>query len=687
MNKYLKFIGGFIAGAAFVITLLGWIATAHANPFIPFQGGTGTSIVPTLGQIPVGTSGGVYGPTTTLAGGITNASGTHIGADYSYLVSKVSNEGDFTDIQSAINADCALASPGLIFIKNGVYALGSTGLTVSSTCSGIGLVGESESSTVITYTGSGDALRLGDASGSLQYAQLNNLKISGSSSGLNAIHAERLQTSYITNIYLTGFTKTNTSSVDLQGKGIDLDGLGVLSADNYFCNIHADHNDIALLIASTSNANYFCGLDFYGQNNASSALAVIQSGVGNTLNLTNISAASSTGGIGVLVNTQRNLINVAYSELLGTGVQFGANGTNNVLVYNKMSNVTTPVADNSSPIGTNIIWNTQGANSFSTSTEYGDFNVLGQVISNSKVVASSSGNATVGAYSGGTGQFSTIVVGRGNTDEWVIQLKNDGTNTLHIVDAQNGGDVLTAVPNGSTTIDAPNGGSIIFPHAVVASTTLTVNQSTTFKGSISSTIASALLFGGANGVVVGYGGTSCSANQALVGLNALGVSLCGSIVSSLNGQAGIVTAVGSLGGATGTIAVGSYLGMSGGTLSASSTLASSSATFIFQNPTTTPPNNFYSVQTSNAKTITSVNCYEYAAATTTVTLYYETSTATSSILSGNIILSSIACGIAGTSTATFTTSSLPINAYLYAAVSSTAGSPLLTTLTVMATKL
>lgn len=134
-----------------------------------------------------------------------------------------------------------------------------------------------------------------------------------------------------------------------------------------------------------------------------------------------------------------------------------------------------------------------------------------------------------------------------------------------------------------------------------------------------------------------------------------------------------------------SVAIGSYLSLAGGTLSASSTLASSSVSFIFQNATTTKPNSFEDILTNTAKTISYVDCFEYAAATTTMELYYNTTNASTGIQ--QVILSSIACGIGGNSTTSFTTSTLPAGAYLFAIVSSMAGSSTQTTLNVSAFKL
>jgi len=138
--------------------------------------------------------------------------------------------------------------------------------------------------------------------------------------------------------------------------------------------------------------------------------------------------------------------------------------------------------------------------------------------------------------------------------------------------------------------------------------------------------------------------------------------------------------------ATTSLNMGAYLATSGSNLTVSSTLASSSVTFLFGNATTTAPA-FQDIETPNAKTITSIDCSEYAAATSTMELFYATSSANNTVAKGNIILSSINCTNTPTSTTSFTTSSLPSGDWLFAIVSSTVGTPTLTTLDVIMTKI
>lgn len=129
-----------------------------------------------------------------------------------------------------------------------------------------------------------------------------------------------------------------------------------------------------------------------------------------------------------------------------------------------------------------------------------------------------------------------------------------------------------------------------------------------------------------------------------------------------------------------TSAVGNYLTRNAGSLDVDPELASSSVSFTFYDATSTAPYKFQKWRASKTMTITAVSCDEYAAATTTVQLYRASSIATTT--NSQTILASIACGINGTSTTSFTSSTLPVDTLLIANTTSTAGTPTLTTVNV-----
>lgn len=127
-------------------------------------------------------------------------------------------------------------------------------------------------------------------------------------------------------------------------------------------------------------------------------------------------------------------------------------------------------------------------------------------------------------------------------------------------------------------------------------------------------------------------------------------------------------------------AVGSYLGLSGGILTVSSTVASSSITFNIYDATSTSPYRFSKWQTQTAMTVAKVSCDEQASATTTIELFKTSTIATTTV--GADVVASIACGKAGQTTTTFGTATLSAGDYLIANVSSTAGTPQWTTVSV-----
>lgn len=101
--------------------------------------------------------------------------------------------------------------------------------------------------------------------------------------------------------------------------------------------------------------------------------------------------------------------------------------------------------------------------------------------------------------------------------------------------------------------------------------------------------------------------------------------------------------------------------------------ASGSLAFNIYDATTTAPYRYAKWPASASITIAKVECNEYAAATTTIQLYKTVTLGTTTLSS--TIVASIACGIGGTSTTSFTTSTLAAGEWLIANVSSTAGTP------------
>ena len=247
----------------------------------------------------------------------------------------------------------------------------------------------------------------------------------------------------------------------------------------------------------------------------------------------------------------------------------------------------------------------------------------------------------------------------------------------------------------ATTLTSPIIISVIDATTINVTSTLTVLATSTITGNV---------VGGANatwnsGTVTANNfvdnnatSTQCDRIDPITGI--LESQNC---VVSLNNLTGNVIATGTtnqiaFSSSTGNLVAsiptgfaGPYMGFTGGAITASSTLASSTVSFIFDNASTTKPYSFQDILTNTAKTIAYVDCYEYAAATSTMELYYNTTNASTGIQ--QVILPSIACGLTGATSTSFTTTTLPINAYLFAIVSSTVGTPQQTTLNVSAFKL
>jgi hypothetical protein len=128
------------------------------------------------------------------------------------------------------------------------------------------------------------------------------------------------------------------------------------------------------------------------------------------------------------------------------------------------------------------------------------------------------------------------------------------------------------------------------------------------------------------------------------------------------------------------LVAGDYLTLSTNTINADPELASSTIVFNFYDATSTAPYKFQKVRIEYPATISSVYCDEYASATTTIQLYRVTSNG--SYTNAQDYLSSIACGIGGNTTTSFSSSTIPAGTWLVANSTSTAGTPSLTTVNI-----
>jgi hypothetical protein len=257
---------------------------------------------------------------------------------------------------------------------------------------------------------------------------------------------------------------------------------------------------------------------------------------------------------------------------------------------------------------------------------------------------------------------------------------------------------------GATVINNGVGGGIHLENGATSSSpniidniTLTVNSSTPGSGIKTGTSTAAIcnLIGSTNfaGTFIAPSGTSyvpCYDEDRTV-LNGLSVGTSttasgGKILTNITPNSVVATdgagnltntsTVSSLGGVTGAIGVGAYLG-AGSTLNVSSTLASSSLSMNITVSTTTAGYNTWGYLMPAGGNITSLDCSEYAAATSTTEIAYATSSV--NVLANKpaqMIYNGLNCGITDTSvTSGFTTSTVPNGDYLMLITSSTAGTP------------
>jgi len=260
----------------------------------------------------------------------------------------------------------------------------------------------------------------------------------------------------------------------------------------------------------------------------------------------------------------------------------------------------------------------------------------------SEIPVLSSGTTTAAGYSWLTANSSTeeVDIGQGfvsydpNTENFYFGNKTATNNPIFSVDAS--GNVTIYAQGGNLRIQNGNG-----YNAIQDSTVLTADRIFSFPDE--------------------------PGTYALQGDN----------VSEFTNDAGYLTGtkVDSLGGATGAVTLGNGLSITAGTLSASSTYASTTLPLTIFNATTTAPS-YVSYIAQYPFTISQFECVD-AAGTTTFQIYLASSYTSTAVAS--TILSSFACGTAGNSTTSFTTSNVTAGQRLIVNVTSTAGTPTLTT--------
>ncbi len=118
---------------------------------------------------------------------------------------------------------------------------------------------------------------------------------------------------------------------------------------------------------------------------------------------------------------------------------------------------------------------------------------------------------------------------------------------------------------------------------------------------------------------------------------------------------------------------------------ASTTVQTGSLTMNQFDATTTKPYSYVKTQIPFNITITQISCDEFASASTnTIAIYRATSTANMAI--DSVILGSLGCGITGTSTASFTTTTVLAGQFIIASTTATAGTPTWSAINIKYTK-
>lgn len=145
----------------------------------------------------------------------------------------------------------------------------------------------------------------------------------------------------------------------------------------------------------------------------------------------------------------------------------------------------TPV-NSSTNSGFNIGLGTSGStvNVTGNQTITGNLSV-GTTTSNGNLYVSSAGTNVVRLNRGANTNFNLLAFSTGGNDDWNFGEQNNSTNNFVVQDAANGGTVIQAIQNGTTTLGVSGtGATIVASVALAASTTLSVNQTTTLRGNV-----------------------------------------------------------------------------------------------------------------------------------------------------------------------------------------------------------
>lgn len=447
-------------------------------------------------------------------------------------------------------------------------------------------------------------------------------------------------------------------------------------------------------IDTNSSGDLACGTDEGGAGSGITAINGLTNSTtsivaGSNVTVTTSSpnvitiAASVTGGSGTVSTS--SAVTANYFPFWGTTSALSGTST----IFNSSGNIG---IGTTAPSSTLHVVGTFRASATSTF----DANVIHSLLTAStvpyldasKILVSSAVTATeLGYLSGVTSAIQTQFSNKQPLDSTLTALAAYNTNGLLTQTAADTftGRTLTGTSNRLTVTngDGVSGNPTLDVSTSYAGQSTIVTVGTITSGTWNGTdIAYANLAQGSALSVLGVTGNSTADNASIAAasdyqvLRRSGTSVAfGAIDLS---QSAAVT--GALPIANTALVAGDYLTLSSNTINADPELASSTIAFNFYDATSTAPYKFQKVRLEYAATITSVYCDEYASATTTIQLYRVTSNG--SYTNAQDYLSSIACGIAGNTTTSFSSSTIPAGTWLVANSTSTSGTPSLTTVNI-----
>lgn len=290
----------------------------------------------------------------TVSGGATTTGNAYFGGTISLLGTILNNKYtatvcasgcDYTSIDTAVNA---VAASSTVYIKNGTYSIGTTGITVPA-AQNISLIGESMDGVQIVYTGGGTALAIGDSSADTRNVRIENITIRGTSSGTRGFSFVRIKNSTIRNLRATGFSSTINP-----GQAFRLDGTGSYTGDNAFYYLYCSTSEVCLNLAGTAvNSNHFYGFTFRTTGTGTSVAVKAAQSNGNTFYGGLVGGSSI--GFNFTSTGDENLVDGTYCEGNTTCVQLDSGAAYNIIRVVDVESNTTVVSD--SGTGNNVSYN------------------------------------------------------------------------------------------------------------------------------------------------------------------------------------------------------------------------------------------------------------------------------------------------------------------------------------------